>query len=427
MVLLRSARIGLGAALCALFSLGWAWPSGKYREEVRNPFPRSDTSLIRTLNLYRDGKAELYSEYRGDRPEVNSAVRAVLGGLMNEVQDHRKIRHEGQWRRSGGRIVVELDRLDAGGDERRVASTIEFEDTRQDLRAVRQDESDYGSRRMRLDPLEDWGSEDQGDDFDTGASKGTYGWGEEVKAEDGRSFYSRRLKLNGDRSAELISEYQGSRPRVDQGVLDQYGVLFSQVAANKKISHKGQWREDRNGIRVELDRVGGGLFAERVSSTFLFERNGDTLTPREFDRTDYGSRSVRLRKDWSSDFDDRPRPPDRPTPLPGGEGTELDTAVDGGGMLSYEGTRARELGRARLTLRKDGRFEIRVSGQGSEVFAGRYDLDRNNRVNLEVRDAFGRSATGRGHATLRKGDLGTIELRGEAGGRRFTLNFTGRS
>lgn len=427
MVPLRSLRFVLGVALCSAFSLAWAWPSGKYREEIRNPFPRSDSSLVRTLNLYRDGKAELYSEYRGDRPEVNPAVRAVLGGLMNEVQDHRKIRHEGRWRRSGGRIVVELDRLDAGGDERRVSSTIEFEDTRQDLRAVRQDESDYGNRKMRLDPVEDWGGEDQGDDIDTGASKGTYGWGEEVKAEDGRSYYIRRLKLNGDRSAELISEYKGSRPRVDQGVLDQYGVLFSQVAANRKISHKGQWREDRNGIRVELDRVGGGLFAERVSSTFLFDLNGDTLAPKETDRTDYGSRSVKLRKDWSSDFDDRPRPPELPSPPSKGGGTELDTAVDGGGMLSYEGTRARELGRARLILRNDGRFEIRVSGQANEVFSGRYDLDRNNRVDLEVRDAFGRSATGRGHATLRRGDLGTIELRGTAGGRRFTLNFTGRS
>jgi hypothetical protein len=401
-------------------------PAGKYRQEIRNPFRGSDYTLVRTLNLFADGRAELYTEYRGDRPDVDGAVRDALGDLMRNLRDVKKIKHAGNWHVSRNRVQVELSRLDAGDDDRNVASDFEFERIDDELIARRQDSTDYGDRSLRLRMIQDWGRGPEEDDFDVKRHRGKYGWGTELKGEDGESFYIRRLELNTDRSAYLISEYSGKRPRLNKETTDDFGILFAEVVANKKITHRGKWAEENGRIRVDLTRVGGGDFAQNVSSSFVFDPRGDELILVEGDRSDYGSVSFRMRKDWSpgrlGDFPDEPKPSFGHRTY-----TELDISADGGGMLSHEGTKAREFDRARLILRKDGRFELRLQGDGSETFRGHYDLDRNNNVTLDAREAFGGSAAGSGEVNLNgRGGIGKIILRGDARGRRFTLNFTGR-
>ena len=96
-------------------------------------------------------------------------------------------------------------------------------------------------------------------------------------------------------------------------------------------------------------------------------------------------------------------------------------------MLSHEGSKARSLDQMRLILSQNGKFELRVQGQASEVIRGNYDVKRDNSISLDVTDAFGGSARGAGEAQLdRNGNIGKVTLRGDARGRRFTLTFTAR-
>jgi hypothetical protein len=104
--------------------------------------------------------------------------------------------------------------------------------------------------------------------------------------------------------------------------------------------------------------------------------------------------------------------------------TELDQDVNGGGILNREGSKARELRQARLILRKNGDFELRVRGDGEYVFRGVYNLQSDTSVQLEVREADGHRGIVTGTATLSKDrQLRKISIRGDLQGQRMSLTF----
>jgi len=399
-------------------------PEGRYRQEVRNPMRGESYSLIRTLDLNTDGKAKLTTEYKGDRPSVDLLVRDDYGNIMERVSDHRIVYHSGNWRRNGNRIAVELTRLKAGDDERNVHSAFEFELNGDELIAKSQDTGDYGDRMMRLRLSERFRSEGEPD---LRRLRGTYGWGEDLKSEDGESIYVRRLRLNEDGSAELVSEYTGARPRMDRQYLDAFGSLFAEVVSNRKITHRGKWRESDGKILLELDKVGGGDFAQNIRSAFRLDPRGDELLVLDTDRTDYGSRDFRLKRDWSprriggSSVSSLP-------PIDNRRTTELELEADGGGFLNREGAPARQLRQARLILRKDGNFELRVRGEGEYVFRGLYDKKSETSVQLEIREADGHRGLVVGTVTLSKDrQMRKISVRGDLQGQRMSLTFDARS
>ena len=413
-------RTVFAGMLLAASALGFGWPpEGRYRQEVRNPMRGESYSLIRTLDLNTDGKAKLTTEYKGDRPSVDLLVRDDYGNIMELVSENRIVYHSGNWRLNGNRIVVELTRLKAGGDERNVHSAMEFDLNGEELLAKSQDTGDYGDRMLRLRLSEKFRSSGEPDPK---RLRGIYGWGEEVKAEGGESLYYRRLRLNDDGSAELTSEYSGARPRMDRQYLDAFGALFAEVVSNRKITHRGKWRESDGKVFVELDKVGGGAFAQNIRSAFRFDPRGDELLVLDTDRTDYGSREFRLKRDWAPKrIEERG---DNYQGLLSRKTTELDQDVNGGGFLTREGSRARELRQARLILRKNGDFELRVRGDGEYVFRGVYNMQSNTSVQLEVREADGHRGLITGTATFSKDrQLRKISIRGDLQGQRMSLTF----
>lgn len=433
------AALGLAAAAMAFP------PEGKYREEIRNPLRGQNFSLVKTLHLRIGGQAELYFEYRGDKPVIDYSVVNAFGGLMEAVRDYRKLKHTGSWRMANGRILVELTRIESDGRQTNLLSNIDFELFGDELQARNQDRGDYGNQMMRLKLLERYDSEPTpspspipapipggGSDFDPGRRKGSYAWAEEVPAKDGASLLVRRLKLNGDRSAELVSEYLGDKPQLDGKMTGQFGALFAEVVSRRKISHRGAWREVDGKVRVELDRIGSGDFAQNVRSVFVLEPKGGDLAVREQDEGDYGTRGGSYRKDWSPSAPSKPGTPnlpDRPAPTPRpAKTTELDREGPGAGSLSHQGTSARKLDTLRLVLMKDGRYEIRVRGEGEAVFRGRYEMRGPRQFTLDCSDALGSGAAGAGTLELREnGTVRSLTLRGSAGNRRFTLTFQGHA
>jgi hypothetical protein len=390
-------------------------PEGTYRQEIRSPF-RQDYTLVRTLHLNRDGSADLYTEYRGDRPSVDRQTREDYGDLMTEVRDHRRIHHRGTWRGDLRRVTVELTRLTAGGAVSTVHSAIEFDLSGDTLSARRQDTREYGSRLMRLrleNAFGDW------DEPGYGRTRGTYGWSATLRSNGNVTRLTRRLRLYDNRSAELVSEYSGDRPRITRELQSEYGALLAEVASSRRITHSGRWSSDGRRIRVELERIGGGLFGQTVRSSFLLEDRGDELIVLEQDRGDYGSRIMRFRRDEFTSGD----------PWPGG-GTPVTTEVDetttGRGTVSREGYRPQEVDWARVILRRDGRFEIRLRGREELAFRGTYDVGRLF-ISLYANEAWGQSAGLAGRVSIRdNGEIGVIELRGEVRGDRVTVTFEGR-
>jgi hypothetical protein len=80
-----------------------------------------------------------------------------------------------------------------------------------------------------------------------------------------------------------------------------------------------------------------------------------------------------------------------------------------------------------LILNRDGRFELRTNARGTGSIRGEYRYRDDERIELEAFEADGSSARGTGMAILdERGRLRRIEMRGDARGRRFTLNFTAR-
>lgn len=413
-------RTVFAGMLLAASALSFAWPpEGRYRQEIRNPMRGESYSLIRTLDLNTDGRAKLTTEYKGDRPSVDLLVRDDYGNIMERVSDHRIVYHSGTWRTNGDRIEVELTRLKVAGEERNVHSAFEFDLDRDELIAKRQDTGDYGDRMMRLRLSEKFRSDGEPD---TKRLRGTYGWGEDIKADGGESIYMRHLKLNENGSAELVSEYSGERPRLDRQYLDSFGALFAEVVSNRKITHRGKWRESDGKIFVELDKVGGGAFAQNIRSAFRLDPRGDELLVLDTDRTDYGSREFRLKRDWT------PRRigvrGDAYQGLVSRNTTEFDQVASGGGFLNREGSKARELRQARLILRKNGDFELRVRGDGEYVFRGVYNIKSDTVVELEVREADGHRGLITGTVTTSKDSrLRKISIRGDLQGQRMTLTF----
>jgi hypothetical protein len=260
--------------------------------------------------------------------------------------------------------------------------------------------------------------------------RGTYGWGEDVKSQEGESIYFRQLRLNEDGSAELVSEYSGARPRMDRSLLVTYGSLFAEVVSNRRITHRGKWRVSDGRIYVDLDRLAGGSgnpFGQNIRSSFRLDPRGNELLVLESDRQDYGSRDFRFRRDWSPRRITGPVTGPRPPVFESNNTIEYDQVSNGGGFLNREGTVARELRQARLILRKNGDFELRVRGQGEWINRGRYDLTNSNTVQLEAHEAEGIRGILTGQATLSEDKkLRKITLRGEIRGGRTTLTFDGR-
>ncbi len=431
----------------AVFSAGAALafpPEGKYREEVRNPFRGQNVNLTKTLHLRLGGKAELYFEYKGDKPVLDLWITDEFGGLMEVVRDYRKLKHTGTWRPNGNRILVELTRIEAGDQQANLHSAIEFELFGDELQAKKQDKGDYGDRPMRFRLLERYDTAPPpgpnpgpgpvplpapgpGESFDPGKRKGNYAWAEEVAGANGPSLLVRRLKLNGDKSAELISEYLGDKPRLEQGSTSTFGALFAEVVARRKISHKGTWREVDGRVRVDLDRIGSGDFAQNVHSAFILDIQGKDLAVREQDGGDYGSRGSPFRRDFNPSAPSLPSIPGKPLPetSPRPPNTmELDVEASGGGAVAFQGSKAMEVAKLRVVLGKNSRFEIRAKGSEEAVFKGAYELKNDGRILLEVAEAFGRPASGAGTLDLaRGGKVRKLVLRGFAGDRRYTATF----
>jgi len=432
------------AAVLASSVVAWAFPpEGKYREELKNPFRGQNFSLVKTLHLRIGGKAEMYFEYKGDPPVLDLWMVDEFGALMEGVRDYRKLKHSGTWKPSGNRILVELTKLEGGGREGSRHSAIEFELFGDELQARKQDKGDYGDRLMRLQLLERYDSAPipgpgptpipvpPGESFDPSKRKGNYAWAEDVAGLEGPSVLVRRLKLNGDKSAELVSEYLGAKPRLEAGSSGQYGSLFAEVVARRKISHKGAWKEIDGKVVVDLDRIGSGEFAQNVHSRFVLGIQGKDLTVSEQDGGDYGSRGSPFRRDWSPSAPSLPQipgPPGGPIgPTPNirqPKVLEMDVQTAGNGTASHQGNPAVELSQARFTFAKNGRFEIRVKGSQEAVFKGVYELKGDDRLVLEVSEAFGRSASGAGTLDLGRGGAPRkLMLRGFAGDRRYTIAF----
>jgi hypothetical protein len=435
------------ACLAATAATGaLAFPEGKYREETRSPFRGDDSRLVRTLNLHPGGEAELYSEYRGDRPTVDYLILGESGELMREVREHRKIRHFGTWRLEGRRVHVRLDRLEVNDDRRSLGSDFEFEWDGDELVSRRQDTRDYGRRTMRLRQIERWRDYDARDDrydrydprndrYDPRSDRydprydrydtGSYTWSEEIKADRGPAFLVRRLSLRSDGSAELVTELTGSRPRLSRREVEEHGLLFAEAMANERIVHEGNWRAESGGrLRVDLSRVRGATLSQGVQSRFVFEPRDRELIAVEWDRADYGDKRPRF-----SRYGGRPEDPfrDRYTRPSVSGRTDLSLEADGGGSWSFEGRRAEEPTWVQLILNRDGRFELRTNARGTGSIRGEYRYRDDERIELEAFEADGSSARGTGMAILdERGRLRRIEMRGDARGRRFTLNFTAR-
>lgn len=415
----------LATLMLAVSAVSFAYQAeGRYRQEIRNPIRGENYTLIRTLDLNADGTARLTTEYRGDRPTVDLLVRDDYGSIMERVSSSRIVYHSGTWRQNGNRVSLNLDRMMWSRDTRNIRSTFEFDRNRDELIALRQDTGNYGDRMMRLRLSERFRP---GNEPDPRRIRGTYGWGEDVKAQEGDSIYFRQLRLNEDGSAELTSEYAGARPRTDRSLLDLYGSLFAQVVANRRITHRGKWRESDGRIYVDLDRLSSGSFPQNIRSSFRLDPRGNELIVLESDRQDYGSRDFRLRRDWTPRSVSGPISGARPPVFQSNNTIEYDKSANGGGFLNREGAVARELHQARLILRKNGDFELRVRGQSEWIIRGKYDMENDTTIKLEGYEAEGLRGFLSGQATLnRSKELRKISLRGEIRGGRTSVTFDAR-
>jgi hypothetical protein len=106
---------------------------------------------------------------------------------------------------------------------------------------------------------------------------------------------------------------------------------------------------------------------------------------------------------------------------------ELQGSGEGRGVLKFAGQRDRDLTGADIVLKRDGNMEIRLLGDESYTFTGRWSAGRVNTYELDVTGGFGNlGATGKGRVTVRQnGQIVRLEFNGYTRRQTYSVTFDG--
>lgn len=106
---------------------------------------------------------------------------------------------------------------------------------------------------------------------------------------------------------------------------------------------------------------------------------------------------------------------------------ELQGTGEGRGVLKYAGQREKNLTEATVFLRRNNDIEIRLFGDESYTFTGRWTAGRANTYEFTVTDGFGtQGASGKGTVNLRQnGQVVRLELTGYTRRQTFSVTFDG--
>lgn len=280
--------------------------SGTHTGEQSSVEPGERYTLVRTLRIDRNGNAELTSQYRGDRPSVTKRAVDAFGWLLGDIARESLIRHRGTWREDRGRLRLSLRSIQAGSQTYSTNSEFLFEIQRSQLIAVDQDREHYGQQNLRLNFSGSGGGQ-------SGSVVGTYEVRQDSRDRANEFTLIRTLRLDSNGTASLEWWYQGDEPNVSRNNLRLYGEILADMTPVRRITHSGRWSQNRNEIRIDLDRLGS---RDRVSSTLRFDLRGRDLVFDSWDRENYGSERLTFRPGSSGGSGGRP-PTDAWSPVEG--------------------------------------------------------------------------------------------------------------
>lgn len=102
-----------------------------------------------SLNLSRNGNAEMVIERRRGDVRFNSDQRSAFGQMLDYLDRRDRVRQTGRWTQRGNEVRVDLDRLFADRDYR-VQTTLRFDVRRDRLVGTQISDRIYGSRDFNL-------------------------------------------------------------------------------------------------------------------------------------------------------------------------------------------------------------------------------------------------------------------------------------
>ncbi|HRF59762.1 MAG TPA: hypothetical protein PLH94_07605 [Fimbriimonadaceae bacterium] len=273
--LIRSIVVVLGlVASATVFAQAYL---GTYSRSERIRSDGRDFTLVQTLKIDRSGRAELTSEYRGDRPRITSGLVQAWGEILERVADSRRIVHAGGWFERKGKIEIRLDNV------RGLDCSFTFVADAREVRAEAKDNGIYGRNPMTL-------RRDSGGNIpDNGRIEGTYR--NEFRLRDGNRF-QRELQLRRNGEAVMITENLGRNPNVTKEDRRLWGNILLALEYQRRFEHVGTWEMRGDRVTVRLTRVGD----RREECTLQFQVDRDGLRSVGIDDDAYGWESFTLRR-----------------------------------------------------------------------------------------------------------------------------------
>lgn len=250
---------------------------GTYSRSERIRSDGRDFTLVQTLKIDRSGRAELTSEYKGDRPRITSGLVQAWGEILERVADSRRVVHVGGWFERKGKIEIRLDNL------RGLDCNFTFVADGREVRAESKDNGIYGRNGMTLR------REGGGGGGDDGRVEGTYR--NEFRLRDGNRF-TRTLELRRNNQAVLTTENVGRNPVITKDDRRQWGNILLALEFQRRFEHVGTWEMRGDRIIVRLTRVGD----RREECTLQFQVDRDGLRSVGVDDDAYGWESFTLRR-----------------------------------------------------------------------------------------------------------------------------------
>ncbi len=105
---------------------------------------------------------------------------------------------------------------------------------------------------------------------------------------------------------------------------------------------------------------------------------------------------------------------------------ELSATAEGSGGVVRSGEALARVNQAQLSLKVDGEFIISFEGEGKFQFRGRWSQASDDRISLELTQAFGASASGQGVLMLQGGRAARVGLSGSNGAFSASFSAAGR-
>ncbi len=179
-----------------------------------------------------------------------------------------------------------------------------------------------------------------------------------VQVREGREDYNlvRILRVNEDKSVELVSRFKGTEPQVNRISMRRHGDLLQEIHDRKTIKHLGTWNLVGRRLEIYLTTLDGGKEESRMS----FDLRAGNLDTIYWDKQTYGSEGFKFVRNDSRDEDDETTPPPNQPPDQPQPGRRL----VGTYSASLQVLNARGVIERTLELRADGRATLTQSWNG---------------------------------------------------------------